>query len=692
MHYVPLLNRLKEAQVVAMDIVMAEPTEDDLFLGQTIRRHGRVVLPVLLDDRLALTRPVPALTPVLTGHVHLEQGIDGVVREVYHTLMYQESPLPSFSSIVYETATGQKLSRRLPINVPNFKNKLIQLDKMNINYCGGPGTLERISFFDVLKGQYPSSFFKGKICLVGATAAGASDTFIIPFSQDRHGMAGVEVHANIINTLLLEEAITPTPTWFQWVLAGSLLVICFLAFLRIKELQAAVSALFLLLAVSAGTFLLFSRFHIWLAPSLFYFIILALFIISYAFKLTDAVAAFDRAYLMIRPHLRLSGSDSLPKPFEPGLKGLLTPRGLYAKSKILQGVTNQLIFEKDLTDSVIFSDVQSVILFGPNKLLILANEVAQRLSRANGLDLSTLDTFWQGVLGFIVDKKEMDPFPEKIDAETLPFTFTLSFPLPEKKFFKVLTSSLTVEGKKYPLFILSDISKIKELELLKGHVVSLVSHEIKTPLSSIEGFSELLLEDLEGEKKEFASIIQKESERLIRFLNTFLAISRLEGGGQTIRMERISLSELLKEVAREMEALAAEKGLTIKTTVPDEIIRVRIDRDLTKQCLINLVENAIKYSHPGKSILLTLSEGPEFIQAQVIDQGIGIPEKDLGRIFEKFYRVSSEDGKSIAGSGLGLTFVKEAVEAQGGTVLVESRSGQGSTFSLRFSQDKYSPH
>jgi signal transduction histidine kinase len=157
-------------------------------------------------------------------------------------------------------------------------------------------------------------------------------------------------------------------------------------------------------------------------------------------------------------------------------------------------------------------------------------------------------------------------------------------------------------------------------------------------------------------------------------------------------MERISLSELLKEVAREMEALAAEKGLTIKTTVPDEIIRVRIDRDLTKQCLINLVENAIKYSHPGKSILLTLSEGPEFIQAQVIDQGIGIPEKDLGRIFEKFYRVSSEDGKSIAGSGLGLTFVKEAVEAQGGTVLVESRSGQGSTFSLRFSQDKYSPH
>jgi signal transduction histidine kinase/CHASE2 domain-containing sensor protein len=684
--YASLLNRLKEAKIVALDIVMAEPSEDDALLGQAIKDHGRVVLPLLVEDRLLLTGPAPSLSPVRTGHVHLEPGIDGVVREVYHTLIHQGKPISSFSSIIFETASGKKLRRKILENSSGPPDKLIQLNRMNINFSGGPGSFERLSLSDVLTGQYRSSFFKGKICLVGATASGVGDAFQTPFSEDRNGMPGVEVHANILNTLLLDQAVTITPAWCRWLSGFFLMLISFLAFLRIKELQAAALAFLLGLSVFAGTYLLFSKVHIWLAPSIFYFFIFTLFLLSYALKLKEAVIAFDQSYQLVGPHLRLPGSPNATKTFASGIKGLLTPRGLQAKSRILQDVTKQLIFEKELSDSVIFSNIQNVILFGPNKAPVLANEGIQKLSEDNSLDFSSLDSFRLGLSPFMVDKVERELFPEKLIPDDQLISFTLSLPLPEKKYFKVLSSSLRVEGERYPLFIFSDVTKIKELELLKGHVVSLVSHEIKTPLTAIEGFGELLEEKLEGEMKEFASIIQKEAERLIRFLNTYLAISRLEGGGQVLKMEPHDLTRLLREVAKGLESMAAAKGLALETVDPGESIKVRIDRDLTKQCLINLIENAIKYSPSGKTIHLKLTQTPDYIEAQVIDQGIGIPEKDLEKIFEKFYRASADGGKPVAGSGLGLTFVKEAIEAQGGSVTVKSRYGGGATFSLRFPQ------
>jgi signal transduction histidine kinase len=215
-------------------------------------------------------------------------------------------------------------------------------------------------------------------------------------------------------------------------------------------------------------------------------------------------------------------------------------------------------------------------------------------------------------------------------------------------------------------------------------VVSLVSHEIKTPLLSIEGFSEMLCDTLEGETKGYAVIVQKESARLIRFLNTFLDISRIEGGQQPIRTVPVMLSDAVKEVARELRAVAEENGITLRAEMPEEISPVTIDRDLTKQCLINLIENAIKYSPPGKDVIIRLIEEIDHIRTEIIDHGIGIREEEVGKVFEKFYRAYSGDTRNIQGSGLGLTFVKEAVEAQGGKVSVKSRYGKGSKFSILF--------
>jgi two-component system phosphate regulon sensor histidine kinase PhoR len=234
--------------------------------------------------------------------------------------------------------------------------------------------------------------------------------------------------------------------------------------------------------------------------------------------------------------------------------------------------------------------------------------------------------------------------------------------------------------------VFSDITKVKELEIFKGHVVSLVSHEIKTPMTSIQGFGEILFESLEGEMKDFAGIIHRESERLIRFLNTFLDISRIEEGRQTIKFMPVALSDIVREIAREFKTIAEKNEITIFTEIPEAVNQVNIDRDLTKQCLVNLVENAIKYSPRGKNVTLTVTEEIEYIRVDVADNGIGIREEDIGRVFEKFYRSASSGSENIKGSGLGLTFVKEAIEAQGGKVSVESSSGMGSKFSISFSK------
>ncbi|MCX5813315.1 MAG: CHASE2 domain-containing protein [Proteobacteria bacterium] len=686
LYYASLLRWLKEADTVAFDIIMTEPSKDDAAVAEAIRQHGKVVLPVLIDDGIAIKYPVISFAPDLTGHVHLEQDIDGVVREVYHTLLHERTPIKSFSSVVYETATGKTVRRVPHEHFQGQKANIVQLDRMNINYCGEPGTFERISLSDILEGIYPPSFFKNRICLIGITATGVGDIMLTPFSQERKNMPGIEVHANILNTLLLGNAIHITPYWARWLLAIFLALSSSLFFIKINELRAAILALGILLCIAVIIYILFSTFNVWLAPSIFFFTVLSTFIIGYAFKFKDAVIKLDLAYMTVIPHLRWYNYIENQKQFDKGIRGLLTPGGIYSKAQLLSDITSQLIFEKELTDRAIFSDIQAVILFGPDRATVLANNLAIALYKENSLDMSSIDAMTKGMAPFILDKPDIDSFLERLYSGDNRITFNVFIPLPEKRYFKVDASLLSIEEKKYTLFIFSDITKIKELEIFKGHVVSLVSHEIKTPMTSIQGFGEILFDSLEGEMKEFAGIIHRESERLIRFLNTFLDISRIEEGRQIIKITSTTIPDIVEEVVLELKAIAGEKNITIGSEIPGETNPVMIDRDLTKQCLVNLVENAIKYSPQGGNVTIRLIEDIEQIQVDIVDHGIGIREKDIDRIFDKFYRAASDGTENIKGSGLGLTFVKEVIEAQGGKVSVESRPGKGSKFSIIFSK------
>ena len=227
----------------------------------------------------------------------------------------------------------------------------------------------------------------------------------------------------------------------------------------------------------------------------------------------------------------------------------------------------------------------------------------------------------------------------------------------------------------------------------------MVAHELRSPLTSIAGFSELLLDpDLTREQlEEYASIILKESNRLSDLINKFLDISRIESGKIQAKKTEIDLIDVVRTTVANNTHLAARKGISIEVHAPEQIEKVKADFGMMEQALLNLLSNAIKYSPDNTRIDFVLKETPEQVIVQVHDQGYGIPPDSLKKIFNKFYRVGEhEKVREVAGSGLGLALVKQILKLHEGRIEVESELGRGSVFTvflpISTSDKSYSVH
>jgi two-component system, OmpR family, phosphate regulon sensor histidine kinase PhoR len=233
--------------------------------------------------------------------------------------------------------------------------------------------------------------------------------------------------------------------------------------------------------------------------------------------------------------------------------------------------------------------------------------------------------------------------------------------------------------------VLRDVTKEREADRIKTELVSMVAHEIKSPLTSIYGFSELLIEsELQNKKSaEYARVIQAEASRLTDFVNKFLSLSRLESGKIKIKMDPFDLRPVIEKTVSVFEAQAEQKAILIVIQAPDALPLVVGDQDLVDQVLVNLVSNAIKYSPRQSKIGIELSVGPKEVWVNIIDNGYGIPRESLPKIFDKFYRVSDSGiEEETEGSGLGLALAKEIIEKHGGYIKVKSKLGVGSVFTF----------
>ncbi|HEY5585769.1 MAG TPA: ATP-binding protein, partial [Ruminiclostridium sp.] len=231
------------------------------------------------------------------------------------------------------------------------------------------------------------------------------------------------------------------------------------------------------------------------------------------------------------------------------------------------------------------------------------------------------------------------------------------------------------------VFVARDISHQKEVDRLKLELISTVSHELRTPMSSILGFSELLLTRklTEERSKEYISIINSEARRLTNLINDFLDIQRMESGKHIFNKQFNSMNQIIEEAVKLFEN-TNDKYKIIYDKNTENIPCIYCDRDKILQVLSNLLSNAIKYSpYGGKvKVYLTMENGKAKIS--VTDYGLGIPDDVRDKLFTKFFRVDNDDRREIGGSGLGLAICKEIIRAHGGEIDVESIYGQGSTF------------
>jgi len=236
-----------------------------------------------------------------------------------------------------------------------------------------------------------------------------------------------------------------------------------------------------------------------------------------------------------------------------------------------------------------------------------------------------------------------------------------------------------------------NVKREVQLAQIKSDFVSNVSHELRTPLALISMFSETLEMDRvhsDEKKKEYYKIISQESSRLGRIVNTILNFSKMEAGKRTFHFKEIDLNEFVQLIYNNYSFHLKNKGFEFTFNPKNDLPKISIDEEAVSEAIINLIDNAVKYSHEIKNIEIKTGEENNFVFVEVRDKGIGIPSEDQKKIFEKFYRASSGLVHNTKGTGLGLTLVKFIMDAHKGTIKLSSNLDKGSSFKLIFSINK----
>ena len=239
------------------------------------------------------------------------------------------------------------------------------------------------------------------------------------------------------------------------------------------------------------------------------------------------------------------------------------------------------------------------------------------------------------------------------------------------------------EGVRGAIAVFHDITRLKELEIIRQDFVANVSHELRTPLTTIKGYAETLLEGALKEEVafQFVQVIKRHTDRLTKIVEDLLMLSKIESKEFQLKIEFISLPDFINDVIDFVKEAAEKKEISISQSKITSSQAVGADRNYLEQIFINLLDNAIKYTQEGGKITISaIEKDKREIQFSIEDDGMGIPREDIPRIFERFYRVDKGRSQELGGTGLGLSIVKHLVQAHGGRVWVESQLGEGSTF------------
>lgn len=346
----------------------------------------------------------------------------------------------------------------------------------------------------------------------------------------------------------------------------------------------------------------------------------------------------------------------------------------------LKTTVRKLLDGKQKTEAILESMADSLIAVDQNCNVVMINPPAERL-----FNVSQKEALGKHLLEIIRNNELYNSINETLAGNNIVYK-EIRILTPEEKIFRVHIAPIMGEGNYGVVAVLRDITELRRLEKIRTEFVANVSHELKTPLTSIAGFVETLLDGAYKNKDHclyFLGIIKEETDRMTRLINDLLYFSRIETSKEVIQKAKVYIPNVVMKALSVLQTSINEKQHQITLDIPKDINPIISDKDSLLQILINLLDNAIKYTpHHGK-IKIKAEEKEEYTSIIIADSGVGISKEALSRVFERFYRVDKARSNNLSGTGLGLAVVKHLAKGLSGEIDVESEPGKGSTFTVK---------
>ena len=341
--------------------------------------------------------------------------------------------------------------------------------------------------------------------------------------------------------------------------------------------------------------------------------------------------------------------------------------------------------EKNKLEAILHNMTDGVISFDKNGNISHANTVAAEMLEVDKLDF-TLDTFTRK---YDLELDEQGRDVEDGMAVQLQYTFPVGEKYINASFSPYFNETEEIEG---IVVVLQDITKQKKLDNMRKEFVANVSHEMRTPLTTIKSYTETLMYGTLEEKDmamEFLNIINTETDRMSFLVRDLLQLSRFDNKQVQFKFSKVYINEFISENVRQNKIHAENKKQNLILELwPDDNAYVVADRDRVNQVINNITTNAIKYSPEGATIRIYVTEDKTYYKINVSDTGMGISKEDLPRIFERFYRVDKARSRAMGGTGLGLAIAKEIMEGHDGKLTAESEYGKGTTMTMWFMKNQ----